>query len=201
MMRALATLVLSLSIATPAAAQSIGRLFFTPAERAQLDAARVNKRAAEPPSAAKSAEPPPPHTQVITYNGIVRRSDGKATLWLNSRPADEKEALSSLPVSGRVRADGGVTLQVPSTGSTIDLRVGQRAELQTGRVSEARADKEKEKEKEKSDAGKSEKSDAARGDAGKSDAKSEAPTAATPRTEPAAKAAEPPRARSDVPAR
>jgi hypothetical protein len=174
------------------AVQPIGRLFFTPAERAQLDVARANKRVAEPP-AGKSAEPPRPETQIITYNGIVRRSDGKATLWLNSRAADEKEALSGLPVSGRVRPDGGVTLQVPNSGGTIDLRVGQRAELQTGRVSEARPP---EKDAAKSDpkVGDSSKSDAAKGDAAKGEgarpeaAKGEAPKSDAAKSDPKAPA-------------
>ena len=143
MMRAIASIALLAAAGAAGAAtpsQPIGRLFFTPAERAQLDVARATKRVAEPAAAAgtKPAEPPPPETQTITYSGIVRRSDGKSILWLNSRAADEKEALSGLPVSGRVRPDGGVTLQVPGTGGTIDLKVGQSAELQTGRVSEAR---------------------------------------------------------------
>ena len=139
MMRAAVTIaLLAAAGAAGAAEQPIGRLFFTPAERAQLDAARSAKRVAEPATASKPAVPPPPETQIITYSGIVRRSDGKSILWLNSRATDEKEALSGLAVTGRVRPDGAVTLEVPNTGGTIDLKVGQRAELQTGRVSEAR---------------------------------------------------------------
>jgi hypothetical protein len=119
--------------------QPLGRLFFTPAERAQLDNARAQKRAPQPTSAAQPVDTRP-ETQVITYNGIVRRSDGKSILWLNNRPADEKEALSGLAITGRVRPDGAVTLQVPGSGSSVDLKVGQRAELQTGKVSESRPD-------------------------------------------------------------
>jgi hypothetical protein len=78
-----------------------------------------------------------PPTQIITYSGIVRRSDGRSTLWLNNRAAEEKEAFAGLAVSGHVGANGAVTLQGPS-GSTVQLKVGQRAELQTGKVAEAR---------------------------------------------------------------
>jgi hypothetical protein len=138
MMRVTALAALLAAVPAAEAAQPIGRLFFTPAERAQLDVARANKRVAEPPAASgKRAEPPKPQTQIITYNGIVRRSDGKSILWLNSHAADEKEALSGLPVAGRVRPDGRVTLQVPNGGGTISLKVGQSAELETGRVREA----------------------------------------------------------------
>lgn len=117
-------------------AESLGRFFFTPAERAQLDHARVNKQ--RTPNAPAEPVAAPPVSEVITYNGIVRRSDGKSILWLNNRPQEEKEALLALPVNGRVGADGAVTLQVPQTGSTVQLKVGQRAELQTGRVAETR---------------------------------------------------------------
>jgi hypothetical protein len=122
---------------TPAPPQQIGRLFFTPAERAQLDLARIQKKAA---SATAAAEPPAPEPapQVVTYGGIVRRSDGKSTLWINNRAVDEKEALAGLSLKGRVRPDGAVSLQVPEKGGTIDLKVGQSVELQSGRVAEAR---------------------------------------------------------------
>ncbi|MDB5903016.1 MAG: hypothetical protein JWM26_1894 [Betaproteobacteria bacterium] len=136
---ALASLALAALCAagTAGAAQPIGRLFFTPAERAQLDNARAQKRVPQPAAAAQPVDTRP-ETQVVTYNGIVRRSDGKSILWLNNKPADEKEALSGLAITGRVKADGGVTLQVPGSGSSVDLKVGQRAELQTGKVSESR---------------------------------------------------------------
>jgi hypothetical protein len=74
----------------------------------------------------------------VTYGGIVRRSDGKSMLWINNRLADEKEALTGLNLRGRVRPDGAVTLQVPNTGSSIDVKVGQSVEVLTGKVAEGR---------------------------------------------------------------
>lgn len=144
MMRAFAfALLLAGTAGVACAAQPLGRLFFTPAERAALDITRIQKRVPEKPVLAAEqqvdAAPPPP--QVITFDGVVRRSDGKSTLWLNNRPFDEREGLSGLAVTGRIRPDGGVTLQVPETGASINLRVGQRAELHTGRVVEGRPQK------------------------------------------------------------
>src|SRR4051812_23746051 len=78
------------------AAQPIGRLFFTPAERAALDASRVQKPVPQAAAAQQEAAAARPPSQTITYSGIVRRSDGKSTLWLNNKPVDEKDALSSL---------------------------------------------------------------------------------------------------------
>jgi hypothetical protein len=120
------------------APQSIGRLFFTPAERAQLDTARLQRKPAAPTASAAAPVEPPPTTQIVTYSGIVRRSDGKSMLWINNRLVEEKDALSGLSLKGKVRSDGAVTLQVPQTGGSIDVKVGQSVELQTGRVAETR---------------------------------------------------------------
>jgi len=118
------------------AAQPVGRLFYSPSERTQLDAIRTQKPTPQQATAAAPPQEARPTTQTITYSGIVRRNDGKSTLWLNNKPVDEKDALSGLAVTGRVRPDGAVTFQNPETGARIDLKVGQRAELQTGRVAE-----------------------------------------------------------------
>jgi hypothetical protein len=140
MRRALLLLTAAVFANGASAAQPFGRLFFTPAERAQLDVARTQKQRTPQVGAAETVETPPapPAPQIITYSGIVRRNDGSAVLWLNNRPVDAKDALAGLAVKGRVRPDGSVTMQVPQSGASIELKVGQRAELQSGRVGEAR---------------------------------------------------------------
>lgn len=65
--------VISLSPALVCAQPTLGRLFFTPAERATLDRAPRDGQA--------SAEPTP-----RTLNGIVRRSDGHGTVWIDGKP-------------------------------------------------------------------------------------------------------------------
>jgi hypothetical protein len=117
-------------------AASIGRLFYTPAQRAALDVARRAKPV--PLAAQAAAPPPPPPPQVVSYGGIVRRSDGKAMLWINNRLVEEKEALKGLNLKGRVRPDGAVTLQVPDTGGSLEVKVGQSVEVHTGKVAETR---------------------------------------------------------------
>ena len=130
MKRALACAVL-LTAASPSFGAEVGRLFYTPAERAQLDVARTQKKA-PPPAATQAPETAAP--EIVNYGGIVRRSDGKAMLWINNRLADEKEALGSL--KGSVRADGAVTLRVPDSSGSIEVKVGQSVDLQSGRVAE-----------------------------------------------------------------
>lgn len=125
---------------TRSAAPSIGRLFYTPAERAALDMARRAKPAPQAPQAEAPPAAPPP--QVVSYGGIVRRSDGKAMLWINNRLVEEKEALEGLNLKGKVRPDGAVTLQVPETGGRIEVKVGQSVEVHTGKVAETRKQRE-----------------------------------------------------------
>ena len=123
--------------ATPVRGASLplGRFFFSPAERAQLDVARLQRKA--PTSAEPEVAEAPPPPQMVTYGGLVRRSDGRKMLWLNNRLVEEKEALAGLNVKGKVRPDGAVTLQAQS-GATVDVKVGQTVELYTGKVAETR---------------------------------------------------------------
>jgi uncharacterized caspase-like protein len=132
------------AVSTPQSARAarsappLGRLFFTPIERAQLDIARVQKKAPAPATVAEPVQAPPSAPQIVRYGGIVRRSDGKSMLWINNRLVEEKEALAGLNLKGKVRPDGSVTLQVPESGSSIDVKVGQSVELHSGKLAEGR---------------------------------------------------------------
>lgn len=133
-MRRFFPLVASILIAEAAAAgEPLGRLFFTPAQRAQLDAARAEKSRAP---AAAEAEEPQPLPQLITYGGIVRRSDGKTTVWINNRPVGDGRSAGSAALASRVQPDGSVVLRLPQSGRTVRLRVGQSVELTSGTIEE-----------------------------------------------------------------
>jgi hypothetical protein len=125
------------TIAGSASAAEMGRLFFTPAERAQLDTARTQKKAPAA-AAAPAAEEQTPAPKVVTYGGLVRRSDGKSMLWLNDRLLEEKEALTGPILQGKVRPDGAVTLRTPQSGASVEIKVGQSVELHSGKVAEGR---------------------------------------------------------------
>lgn len=113
------------------AAEPLGRLFFSPEQRAQLDALRTKKVVA----AQVKDEPAP---EFITYNGIIRRNDGKTTVWVNNKPLSENDIRDSASLVGRIERDGRILIQ-PSQNATapnLRLKVGQSAELQSGRVAE-----------------------------------------------------------------
>ncbi len=131
-MRTLLTLALVLPIHTHAAESvTVGRLFFTPEQRAQLDTLRIKKVVAT-----QTKDEPAP--EVVTYNGIVRRSDGKATVWVNNKAMTEGELSTAESVSGRISRDGQILLGSPASGAgKMQLKVGQSAELLSGRVGES----------------------------------------------------------------
>jgi len=133
-MRGAAILVLLALAAQPAAAadSAIGRIFYTPEQRAQLDSLRAQKAVAT-----QVREEPVP--EVITYQGIVRRSDGKATVWVNNEALSDADLRLKQSLAGRIGRDGQVILQTPqATGSgQVQLKVGQSATLQSGRIEES----------------------------------------------------------------
>lgn len=78
---------LQVATASAALAQSepLGRLFFTPEQRAELD----RQRRAPPP------QPPTATQAAASFDGMVQRSSGKNTVWINGVPVDR-----SAPPSG-----------------------------------------------------------------------------------------------------
>lgn len=124
-------LALGLPPAAWAADASLGRLFFTPAQRQALEDARRKNIRAEVQAAEKPARPP---VRNVTVSGLVRRSDGESTVWVNGKPVDGATA-DGLKV--RVTAgQAAVILHEPEKGNTVRLKVGQRADIVTGRIEE-----------------------------------------------------------------
>ena len=114
----------------------LGRLFFTPAQRAALDSARRQSVRGE---VAVVAPKPPAATppQNVSVSGLVRRSDGKSTVWLNDRPISEQSAAGINAAPGKT--DDRVRLTVPGTDRSVDLKVGQSVEILSGTIEEGYA--------------------------------------------------------------
>lgn len=108
--------LLLFGIICPAYSTSLsGRLFYTPAQRAEMEAARNH---AAPPAAGIVSDP-----QDTVYNGYIRRSDGRTTLWINGQP----QRLQHTPATpGK--------LKLPATPA---LKPGQEFNTQYGRVLES----------------------------------------------------------------
>lgn len=101
--------VIGLLAANTASAKELGRLFFTPEQRAQLDYRYA--REMRPDNSG--------HGMIL--NGIVQRHGGKRTAWINGVPqtagnSDEK-APESMPVT------------LPGQTKPVKVKVGQRIQL------------------------------------------------------------------------
>lgn len=86
-------------ISVPANAQfepPLGRLFFSPVERRQMDISRERDSLTVLESLG---------SEIISLNGVITRSAGSATIWINGTPRAEKLATSPLILS----ADGNDT--------------------------------------------------------------------------------------------
>jgi len=117
-----------------AATAPMGRMFFTPAERAALDESRRRPV----PVPAPESEVLPPAPSYVTLDGVVRRSDGATSIWLNSGLVEGRRTADGLEVTGpkSARAAGRITVRVPQAGRSVDLRVGQQLEVTSGQVRE-----------------------------------------------------------------
>lgn len=78
-----------------------GRLFYTPEQRAQLEAAR-DRNVTQTKEASPSVTPTP-----LRFDGMVIRSDGKATSWVNGQPQVGATGVKGLK-PGQIQADGRV---------------------------------------------------------------------------------------------
>lgn len=106
----------------------IGRLFFSPGERATLDQIRQK-------SSGNTISP----TEQITLNGIVRRSSGKNTTWINRLPQHENEAPQGVAVQQDPASKPSALLLLPS-GRQVNLKAGQTFDTTKGKVREGYED-------------------------------------------------------------
>ena len=106
-----------LCLSAPAPAQELGRLFFTPQQRQDLDRRRATNRAEE--------EAPQIKEGPLTLEGHVQRSSGRTTTWINGVPQFDNPA-------GR---DPAQVTVVPNLGEPgVSLRIGQIYERSSGEV-------------------------------------------------------------------
>lgn len=130
-------------VQTVQAAQPMGRLFSSPAERSTLNYLRQTKKVMVLNSAqdpVQQAEPVPvvlPDT--INMQGYVKRSDGKqGTVWINNKAMQENSGNKHVQV-GNLPANGNqVPLKLPANGRRLTLKAGQMYDPESNRVSEAR---------------------------------------------------------------
>ncbi|HET7764796.1 MAG TPA: hypothetical protein VFK92_06870 [Burkholderiales bacterium] len=120
-MRSLSTSILAgaliLGASSPAAAaEALGRLFFTPQQRQDLD----RRRQANIQESAATAN------SSLTVNGQVSRTRGKNTVWINGVP---QENTRRPPDPARVALPGG-----EGEASSVNIKIGQTLDRARGKV-------------------------------------------------------------------
>jgi hypothetical protein len=123
-----------------AVADDLGRLFTTPAQRAQLDAQRQHLRALpeKMPEQGVDAVVEPTSAAPISVQGYVRRSDGKpGTVWVNQQAMQENRAAGTMIVEeGKNRR---VEIRLPGTGQSVRLKAGQVYKPESNSIEEYKA--------------------------------------------------------------
>ena len=112
----------------PAGAQELGRLFFTPDQRAALDARR-KARVPDKPAAVPQAEQP-----VTRVDGAVRRPGGKSTVWVNGEPIPENPRADGARLQPDGAKSGRVSIPVGEGAQRYELRVGETLDRGSGEV-------------------------------------------------------------------
>ncbi len=108
----------------------MGRLFTTPEERAMLESARhLPSAEVEREEKQESVIPEVDIPQSITINGVVSRSDGNSTLWVNGLNSFEGDldAQRFEIDPHRIRA-GEVVIQLPNNLGSVRLKPGETYE-------------------------------------------------------------------------
>lgn len=120
------------------AVEPFGRLFTTPAERANLDHMRQTRKI-EPVTVdqPQEVEVAPTLPSEISVQGYVKRSDGKkGTVWVNETPMQENTGTSEVEVGSLPKGGNQVPLKVPGTGINLKLKAGQVYDPETDEITE-----------------------------------------------------------------
>lgn len=127
---ALLLLAGTILLPVPVGADELGRLFFTPEQRATLDARRKARIPDKPASVVVES----PVTRV---DGFVSRGVGKSTVWVNGDPVPEGTQPEGLKIHTRPKDSSRVTVDIGESGNRVDLKIGQSFDRDTGEVRDA----------------------------------------------------------------
>lgn len=110
--------------ALPAQAQTtgLGRLFYTPEKRLALEHQRLSNI-----QETQSLE-----GETMSLDGVVQRSSGKSTVWINGRAQDEHDAVRTGVTVHLTPKNPGRAQLSPGEESPTQLKVGEAINRATG---------------------------------------------------------------------
>ena len=127
----LCTLTLMATLCSTASAdEELGRLFFTPERRQTLDRQReLNIQETQEI----------PEEPIFTINGVVTRSSGKRTVWINGVAQNERETQSGVSVTTSRKEPGKVVVQ-SGDGPVANAKAGDTVNRSTGEATDLLGD-------------------------------------------------------------
>ncbi len=111
----------------PAKSQELGRLFFTPDQRAALDARR-KARVPDRPQMTTTVSP------TTRLDGYVKRQGGRSTVFVNGEAI--LEGTQDAPVVDPDRRGGRLPVSPGEGGPRVELRPGETLDRSNGQVSD-----------------------------------------------------------------
>ena len=126
------------------AAEPIGRLFTSPAERSNLDYLRQTKKKLITPTIVEAQIDAPEAApivlpEVVNLQGYVKRNDGKqGTVWVNNQALQENSGNKEVQVGRLSEGSNRVPIKLSATGRRLNLKAGQVYDPENNRIREAR---------------------------------------------------------------
>ena len=129
------------------AAEPIGRLFTSPAERSNLDYLRQTKKKLiapiiiDAPTETVDAPAPAPIVlpEAVNLQGYVKRNDGKqGTVWVNNQALQENSSNKEVQVGRLSEGSNRVPIKLSANGRRLNLKAGQVYDPESNKVREAR---------------------------------------------------------------
>jgi hypothetical protein len=123
-------------------AQAFGRLFTTPDQRLMLEEQRaaradgIDPARMAPRQAPEPVVVPPREVPSITVNGVVLRSGGSGTAWVNGENTQTGD-LASMYIGAKTLRDGRVRIETPADFPDVELKPGQTYQPTAGQVVDA----------------------------------------------------------------
>ena len=129
---------------TATAAEPIGRLFTSPAERNNLDYLRQTKKKLITPTIVDAQIDAPEAAPIllpeaVNLQGYVKRNDGKqGTVWVNNQALQENSGNKEVQVGRLSEGSNRVPIKLSANGKRLSLKAGQVYDPENNRVREAR---------------------------------------------------------------
>jgi hypothetical protein len=142
----IALIATSLMATSIQAAETIGRLFTSPAERQNLEYLRQTRKANTPivptdieAPVLEAAPAPIVLPDAINMQGYVKRNDGKkGTVWVNDLAMQENTRNKDVMVGKLPQNGNRIPIKLPANGKRLTIKAGQVYEPESNKIREAR---------------------------------------------------------------